>query len=113
MSRAGAAAVLLVRFAWQVVWSGLTTGWLIVRPGRKPEPALVRMRYAPMSDAGAALLGCMITLTPGSTTIDVDTGRRELLLHLLDGRDPQAAVDGIRREFEPYVLRLFGAAPAR
>ena len=39
----------------------------------------------------------------------IDLVRRELLLHVLDASDTQAVVDGIRREFEPALIVLFGA----
>jgi multisubunit Na+/H+ antiporter MnhE subunit len=66
------------------------------------------MSFAPMSDTGATLLGCLITLTPGTTTVDVDMEQRFLTLHLLDGRDPETAVAGIRMDFERYIIEIFG-----
>jgi hypothetical protein len=35
--------------------------------------------------------------------------RREMLLHVLDASDVDGAVAGIRREFERYVVTLFGS----
>lgn len=104
------ALMLLLRFLWQVIVSGAVTAWLIVRPGRRPRPGLVRMRYSNLSDAGVAIMGCLISLTPGTTTIDIDPERGELLLHMLDVEDAAGAVDGIRREFEAPLQRL---CPAR
>jgi hypothetical protein len=34
--------------------------------------------------------------------------RRELLLHVLDASDTDALVQGIRRDFEPGLVALFG-----
>ncbi|MGY6518406.1 MAG: Na+/H+ antiporter subunit E [Lysobacteraceae bacterium] len=99
--------VLLLRFLWQVVTSGITTAWVIVRPGQRPQPGLIRMRYDNLSDFGVSVMGCMISLTPGTTTIDIDTERRELLLHLLDASSASAAVAGIRREFEAPLQRMY------
>lgn len=107
-----AAVVLLLRFLRAVVVSGVQTLRVIIvsgRPGAPPPPvALLRMRFAPMSADGAALLGCMITLTPGTTTLDIDMQRRELLLHVLDASDPEGMVQGIRDEFESSLVVLFG-----
>lgn len=103
------ALVLLVRFVRALVLSGVQTAAVIVRSMRRPPPAaLLRMRFVPMSATGASLLGAMITLTPGTTTLDIDLERGELLLHVLDARDPQAVVDGIRRDFERPLAVLFG-----
>jgi multicomponent K+:H+ antiporter subunit E/multicomponent Na+:H+ antiporter subunit E len=98
---------LLLRFIGQVLLSGFDTAWQILRPDKRPVPAYIRMSYGPMSPRGAAVLGSLITLTPGTTTLDIDPVRRELLLHMLDGADPQTAVAGIRRHFEAPLLRLF------
>jgi len=109
MKRPMIALVLLLRFLWQVVVSGVTTAWLILRPGRRPQPDLIRMRYDNLDDLGVVILGCMITLTPGTTTIDIDTERGELLLHLLDASDPAATVADIRHEFERPLQQLYPA----
>jgi len=104
--RAGIALALLATFLWQVVASGVTTAWIIVRPGARPQPVLVRMRFAGLNETGAALLGCMITLTPGTTTIDIDMERGEMLLHLLDGSDPDSALATVHADFERPLRAL-------
>jgi multisubunit Na+/H+ antiporter MnhE subunit len=106
------ALALLMRFSYSVVRSGVHTASLILRLKSRPEPALVRMKLAPMSDSGAALLGSLVTLTPGTTAIDIDLERGELLLHLLDGSDPAATVREIRAQFEGHVVALFGVRGA-
>lgn len=115
MDKAFAALLLVARFLRAVVVSGLQTVRVIVRsgrPGAAPPPvALLRVGFTPMSAQGAALLGCMVSLTPGTTTIDIDMDRHELLLHVLDASDTDALVAGIRRDFEPGLVALFGIAP--
>jgi len=113
MRRAIAAVGLGLRFLRAVLVSGLQTVAVILkasRPGgQAPTAALLRVGFAPMSEQGAALLGCMVSLTPGTTTIDIDMDKHELLLHVLDATDTDALVAGIRREFEPGLVALFGA----
>lgn len=114
MSRPVAALLLLLRFLRALVVSGLHTAALILRTrrGRGPAtPGFVRLGFAPMSAQGAALLGALVTLTPGSTTLDIDLERRELLLHLLDAAQADAVVAALRRDFEPLLLVLFGETP--
>lgn len=113
LHRFPAALVLLLRFLGAVVVSGFQTVRVIAGLGRRPNPAFIRMRYAPMNETGAALLGCMISLTPGTTTIDIDPQRREMLLHVLDATDVQSLVAQIRRDFERHLVVLFAAGGAR
>jgi multicomponent K+:H+ antiporter subunit E/multicomponent Na+:H+ antiporter subunit E len=111
MRRAGIAVALAATFLWQVVNSGVVTAWLILRPGQRPQPALVRMPFAGLNETGAALLGCMITLTPGTTAIDIDMERGEMLVHLLDGSDPEASLASVHADFERPLCALCPAEP--
>lgn len=115
MGKLIAAIVLLVRFLKAVVVSGIQTVQVIMRASlgeRKPPPAaFLRVRFAPISAQGASLLGCMITLTPGTTTLDIDMDKREILMHVLDASDTDALVQGIREDFEPGLVALFGEKP--
>lgn len=108
--------VLLLRFLRAVVVSGWQTVRVILRAsspkGERPPVGFIRMHFAPMSEQGAALLGCMISLTPGTTTIDIDMERHEMLLHMLDTSDAAGAVASIRHDFERYLVILFGKATA-
>ncbi len=108
-----AALVLVLRFAWSVFVSGMQTMSVILRWRSRPQPGFMRYRFAPMSAHGAALLGSLITLTPGSTTIDVDLERRELLLHLLDASDPRATARSIRADLERWIVVLCAERPVR
>lgn len=104
-------AALAARFLWCCVSSGVDTAGRILR-GDAGHAGLVRVPVAPMSEAGAALFGAMVTLTPGSTVIDIDMERRELLLHLLDARDVEATVTQMRADFERPIAALFPARGA-
>lgn len=112
MRKIAAAIVLAVRFVIAVAVSGIATIAVVLKsglPGRAPPPvALLRVGFAPMDERGAALLGCMVSLTPGTTTLDIDMDRHELLVHVLDATDPGAMVASIRRDFEPGLVTLFG-----
>jgi multisubunit Na+/H+ antiporter MnhE subunit len=108
-----AALELLARFLVSVPLSGLATLRVILAGARRPPAGFVRVRVAPLGENGIALLGCLITLTPGSTTIDFDAARGELLLHLLDASEPEATVRDIRRRFEAPLCRLLGQEPPR
>lgn len=97
---------LWLRFVMHCITAGLGTARIILQ--RETPPAgLVRLRYAPMSATGAAILGAMVTLSPGTSTIDIDPVRREILLHLLNRRAAAATLTAIRRDFERDLCRLF------
>lgn len=106
--------VLLLRFLKAVVLSGLQTVGVILGSTAKAsaarQGAFIRVRFAPMSASGAAILGCMVTLTPGTTTLDIDMDTHELLLHVLDETTIEDMIDGIRTDFEPGLVAVFGVS---
>ena len=108
MTRVGALGLLLLRFLREVVVSGWSTAVLILRGPSDLPAGFVRMTYGELDETGAALLGGLVTLTPGTTTVDIDPARREILLHVLDLRRAEATVEAIRRDFERPLLVLFG-----
>ncbi|MEZ5535364.1 MAG: Na+/H+ antiporter subunit E [Thiolinea sp.] len=101
---------LLLRFLRAVAISGLKTVQVILHTRRTqpPNAALLRVKFVPMTETGAALLGCMVSLTPGTTTIDIDMEQHELLLHVLNATNSDALLRVIRCDFEPGLAILFG-----
>lgn len=51
------------------------------------------------------LLSHCITLTPGTTTVEISPDFTRLVLHALYARDPEATVIGIRSDLERPLLR--------
>ena len=47
---------------------------------------------------------------PDGSVIDIDMASRQMVMHMMDTRDPEAAVAAIRRDFEPGLVALFGEA---
>lgn len=111
MNRLVAAVLLALRFLAAVVGSGLQITLLILRRPRGLDPGFVDYHYQPMRPTGAVLLGCLISLTPGTTTVEIDEQRRTLRLHMLDTRDVGSALDEIREQFEAPLQVLFGETP--
>lgn len=112
MDKPTAALVLPLRFGTAVLAAGAHTVGAIVRQGLRvgapPAASFVRIGFAPMSTEGAVLLGCMISLTPGTTVVDIDIPRRQMVLHMLDTAQATTAAATIRRAFEPPLLAWFG-----
>jgi multicomponent Na+:H+ antiporter subunit E len=78
--------------------------------GRKvaPEPAVVRMRLARRDDRIATLLGCLLTLTPGTMALDYAPASGLMYIHAIDARDADAVEAGVR-EIERRLLHWIDA----
>lgn len=111
MNRLCALCRLGANFLREAILSGWATALIILRGDRTLQPGLVHMPYGDLSDTAANVLGALVTLTPGTTAVDIDLERRELLLHLLDAKQAEATLASIRRDFLLPVRTLFGGKP--
>lgn len=72
------------------------------------HPAVVAIPLDIKSDAGITLLGNLITLTPGTLTLDVSTDRTTMYVHTMDvGDDVEAFRRSIKDGFERRILEVF------
>lgn len=113
MNRAFAAVALPLRFVLALLLSGLHTARVILRAGgsRAASAAgFVRVPVAPLTPRGSVVLACLVSLTPGTSVIEIDTATHSLVLHMLDLGDADSTVRTIRRDFEP-ALRAWFASP--
>jgi multisubunit Na+/H+ antiporter MnhE subunit len=72
------------------------------------QPGFARLAYGDLGPGGASLLGVLVTLTPGTTSLEIDTERREIRLHLLDASQAEATLAAIERDFARPLRALSG-----
>ena len=111
MTRLSALIYLAFNFVKEAVVSGGITALVILRGGKSLQPGFVRMPYGDLGETAANFLGALVSLTPGTTTVDIDPERRELLLHLLDVTRAEQTLASIRRDFLLPICTLFGDGP--
>jgi multisubunit Na+/H+ antiporter MnhE subunit len=107
MNRLLALVRLVVNFLKDVVVSGWTTALIILFRAHSLRPGFVRLNYGDLPPGAATFVGALITLTPGTTTVDIDLERGEFLLHLLDVEQADATLGSIEREFIAPMRILF------
>ena len=110
MNRLNAIAVLAWRFVSAMLVSAWTTSRTILIQSDAPDRGYARFAYGDLNEAGVMMLAALVTLTPGTSTIDIDTERQELLLHVLDTRDIESVLEELRRDFLLPIRTVFGAA---
>jgi multicomponent K+:H+ antiporter subunit E/multicomponent Na+:H+ antiporter subunit E len=98
-------------FLKDVVASGWNTAHVILFRSRGLRPGFVHLSFGDLPDSAANFLGALISLTPGTTTIDIDLDRREFLLHLLDLDRSESVLAGIHRDFLEPMRILSGVRP--
>lgn len=103
-----ACSLLLLNFIRAIITSGVATAVLIIKGMPPGQDGYVRFSYGDLSDNLAGLLGAMITLTPGTTLIAIDSEQRELELHFLDLRSREDTLHSIEQDFYRHLQTING-----
>lgn len=80
---------------------------LVLSPRMQFTPACFRFPLTLTGDRKISLLANLITLTPGTLTVDVTEDRTALIVHAIDCRDVDAARADIRDGFERLIREAF------
>jgi multicomponent Na+:H+ antiporter subunit E len=101
----------LVRFPFVVAWALVLSNLKVARsvlftPLDQLTPGIIAVPLELESDAEVTALANLITLTPGTLTLDVSDDRRTLFVHVLDLSDPDAVLGAIK-EFERGVREIY------
>ena len=102
-------AVLAIVFLYDLLASAITVALLVLSPNMKARlrPAIVAVPLTVKSDAEITLLANLITLTPGTLSLDVSDDRSVLYVHALVLDDRAALLAGIANGFERRVKAVF------
>jgi multisubunit Na+/H+ antiporter MnhE subunit len=109
MTRPQAMWRLLVNLLKDLALSGWSTARVILAPRDQVKPDFARLDYGDLGPGGASLLGVLVTLTPGTTCLEIDIEQHEIRLHLLDASQTEATLAAIQRDFVSPLQILSGA----
>jgi multicomponent K+:H+ antiporter subunit E len=105
---ARAAIALTLRVTWDIVLANIAVSRLVLGPTGRLRPAFLHVPLALTHPQSIALLASIITMTPGTVSVTVNDGKRELLVHALDCADPEQTIAGIKSRYEQPLLEIFG-----
>lgn len=86
---------LSIGFLRELVAANLQLARDILRPTPRFQPSIVRFDTSELGLPETVLLASLVSLTPGTLTIDVDEDGRGIYVHAVYG-EPEAALRGIR-----------------
>jgi Multisubunit Na+/H+ antiporter, MnhE subunit len=107
MHRVLAFLKLTLIFFAEVVRSGLRVSYLILHPKLPISPGLVAVPLDVTSDEAITMLAGMITMAPGSISIELSNDRKVLYVHALEAGDPHKAAAFFKNAFERHILEVF------
>lgn len=95
---------LALQFLKELVESAVRVGMMVLRPRLAVRPAFIAFPLTAATDVEITLLANLVTLTPGTLSVDVSADRKFLLIHAIDVADRDELIRSIRDGLEKKVL---------
>jgi multicomponent Na+:H+ antiporter subunit E len=99
-------AKLLVVFLHQLLRANLAVLKVVLSPRIRVRSGVIALPTELTDEVALTVLANMITLTPGTLTLDISPDRRYLYVHTLNLEEPEAVKRDIQRSFERYLKAL-------
>ncbi|ASP33308.1 MULTISPECIES: Na+/H+ antiporter subunit E [Stappiaceae] len=94
-------------FVYELIKSAWRVAMIVLRPKIDLQPGIIAFPLTVDRDFEITMLANLITLTPGTLSMDVSEDRKTLYIHCIDVPDPQATIDDIKNGFERKILEVF------
>ncbi len=104
---AGAALRLLMILLVDIVLASLSVARRVLGPSQRLRPAFIDVPLDLRDPYVATILGSIVSLTPGTVSIDVDCERWVLEVHVLDVEDTSALIAAIKTRYESPLKEIF------
>ncbi len=101
-----AALKLLAVFFYKLLTSSLQVVWDVITPTHLSHPAIINVPLEVESDFEIMLLANIVSLTPGSLSLDVSEDRKYLVIHAMFSQDEQSVIDDIKETLERRILEV-------
>lgn len=106
-TRVWRAFTLALLFLWELVVSSVRVAAIVLSRYRDLKPAIIAYPLTVDRDFEITLLANLITLTPGTLSIDVSEDREVLFIHCIDVPDPDGMIADIKNGFERKIMETF------
>lgn len=97
---------LTIFFIKELIIANVRLAWDMLTPGLFLKPAIIAMPLDAKTDAEITLVAALITLTPGTLSMEVSEDRSTLFIHALYCEDEQKLIEELKSGFEAKVLEV-------
>ncbi len=99
---------LVLLFLYELFMSALRVAWDVLRPRMSFQPGIIAYPLTTEDEVQITLLANLITLTPGTLSVDVSTDKTTLYIHAMRADDPEGLIRDIREGFERQIKETLG-----
>ncbi|MEM9242488.1 MAG: Na+/H+ antiporter subunit E [Pseudomonadota bacterium] len=101
---------LLGIIAVELIESSLLVAWDVITPKHLSEPKFILIDLACRNDVERTLLANIVSLTPGTLSVDLTDDKSKLKVHVMFAQQQQTVIAFIKQKIEPRVMRIFNYA---
>lgn len=98
---------LALFFLRELLVSSVRVAIDVLRPTFTMRPAIIRVPLDVHDDVQITLLANLISLTPGTLSVDVSEDKSNLYVHAMYGDDPAWVVRRVKEKFERRIQEVF------
>jgi multicomponent Na+:H+ antiporter subunit E len=98
---------LFLLFLKELAMSAIRVAILVLQPKMDMKPGIFAFPLTVDRDFEIALLANLITLTPGTLSVDASEDRKYLFVHAIDCSDIAAGKEDIANGFERKIMEAF------
>lgn len=92
-------------FVWELLLSNLKVAYDVLTPTHHMCPGVIAMPLEARTDGEITIVANLISLTPGTLSLDVSTDRKVLYIHVMYLVDRDEVIRGIK-SFEARILEV-------
>jgi multicomponent Na+:H+ antiporter subunit E len=95
---------LCVLFLYELVVSSIQVIWDVITPNHKARPGIIAMPLDVEDEMEVLLVTNLISLTPGTLSLDVTDDCKTLFIHAMFADDPDAIRAQMKQGMERWVI---------
>ncbi len=93
-------------FLWELLKANIQVAYEVMTPRLNMKPGIVKVPLDVTTDFEITLLANLISLTPGTLSIDVSQDKKVLYVHAMYVTDKEKFISSIKNGFEKRLLKL-------
>ncbi|MFN2261686.1 MAG: Na+/H+ antiporter subunit E, partial [Psychroflexus sp.] len=93
-------------FLWEMIKANIQVAYEVITPPHNMKPGIVSLPLDAKTDMEITLLANLITLTPGTLSLDVSSDRSVLYVHSMYVFDRDEFIEDIKSGFEKRLLEI-------
>ncbi|MFD1450436.1 MULTISPECIES: Na+/H+ antiporter subunit E [Oceanobacillus] len=97
---------LIYLFMIELIKANIDVVKVVLKPKQDHQPGIVAVRTSLESDFEISMLAALITLTPGTISMDFSDDSKTIYVHSIDVPDKEAMIKDIQDSFEKAIMEV-------